>query len=87
MWKWDFAATVFGQNLKLEPLKPEKKVMWRREMNCLLSLCDYIVEFAPTTQYLADGTVVEVRFRKQSLLCFRMLYGFLDRPMQQKISR
>ncbi|KAK4266839.1 hypothetical protein QN277_023707 [Acacia crassicarpa] len=53
-------ATVFGQNLKLEPLKPEKKVMWRREMNCLLSLCDYIVEFAPTAQYLADGTVVEM---------------------------
>ncbi|KAK7292674.1 hypothetical protein RJT34_15525 [Clitoria ternatea] len=53
-------ATVFGQNLKLEPLKPEKKAMWRREMNCLLSVCDYIVEFAPTAQYLEDGTIVEM---------------------------
>ncbi|KAK7274681.1 hypothetical protein RIF29_15778 [Crotalaria pallida] len=53
-------ATVFGQNLKLEPLKPEKKTMWRREMNVLLSVCDYIVEFAPTAQYLEDGTIVEM---------------------------
>ncbi|KAE9595519.1 hypothetical protein Lal_00030619 [Lupinus albus] len=53
-------ATVFGQNLKLEPLKPEKKAMWKREMNCLLSVCDYIVEFAPTAQYLDDGTIVEM---------------------------
>ncbi|KAL2658271.1 hypothetical protein AAZV13_03G011700 [Glycine max] len=53
-------ATAFGQNLKLEPLKPEKKAMWKREMNCLLSVCDYIVEFAPTAQYLEDGTIVEM---------------------------
>ncbi|WVZ17655.1 hypothetical protein V8G54_010637 [Vigna mungo] len=53
-------ATVFGQNLKLEPLNPEKKAMWKREMNCLLSVCDYIVEFAPTAQYLEDGTIVEM---------------------------
>ncbi|XP_061373532.1 rop guanine nucleotide exchange factor 3-like [Gastrolobium bilobum] len=53
-------ATVFGQSLKLEPLKPEKKAMWKREMNCLLSVCDHIVEFAPTAQYLEDGTIVEM---------------------------
>ncbi|KAJ7951144.1 putative Rop guanine nucleotide exchange factor [Quillaja saponaria] len=53
-------ATVFGHNLRLEPPKPEKKAMWKREMDCLLSVCDYIVEFAPTSQYLADGTIVEV---------------------------
>ncbi|KAE9604537.1 putative PRONE domain-containing protein [Lupinus albus] len=53
-------ATVFGQNLKLEPLKPEKKAMWRREMKVLLSVCEYIVEFAPTAQYLEDGTIVEM---------------------------
>ena len=59
---WEFAAIVVGQNLKLEPLKPEKKAMWRREMNCLLSVCDYIVEFSPTAQYLEDGTIVEVNY-------------------------
>ncbi|KHN07229.1 Rop guanine nucleotide exchange factor 2 [Glycine soja] len=61
---WEFAATAFGQNLKLEPLKPEKKAMWRREMNCLLSVCDYILEFSPTAQYLEDGTIVEMMTSK-----------------------
>ncbi|KAL9228922.1 hypothetical protein vseg_004450 [Gypsophila vaccaria] len=40
-------ATIFGNALKLEPLKPEKKMMWKREMDCLLSVCDYIVDFVP----------------------------------------
>ncbi|KAJ6722942.1 hypothetical protein OIU74_007513 [Salix koriyanagi] len=53
-------ATVFGQSLRLEPLKPEKKLMWKREMDCLLSICDYIVEFIPKTQILRDGTALEV---------------------------
>lgn len=46
--------------MKLEPLKPEKKAMWKREMKVLLSVCEYIQEFAPTAQYLEDGTIVEV---------------------------
>ncbi|CAN1793411.1 Rop guanine nucleotide exchange factor 3 [Linum perenne] len=54
-------ATVFGQNLRLEPLKPEKKGMWRREMDCLLSVCDYIVELIPKSQNLRD--VMESRVR------------------------
>lgn len=58
------AATVFGHNLRLEPLKPEKKAMWKREMDCLLSVCDYIVEFFPTLQTLCDGTTVEVTDHK-----------------------
>ncbi|KAJ8748984.1 hypothetical protein K2173_013423 [Erythroxylum novogranatense] len=53
-------ATVFGQSLRLEPLKPEKLAMWKKEMNCLLSVCDYIVEFIPKSQNLQDGTPLEV---------------------------
>ncbi|KAJ3681894.1 hypothetical protein LUZ60_014467 [Juncus effusus] len=53
-------ATVFGTRHKLEPLPLEKKSMWRREMDCLLSVCDYIVEFYPSSQTLPDGTTVEV---------------------------
>ncbi|WJX77602.1 hypothetical protein P8452_60892 [Trifolium repens] len=34
--------------------------MWKREMKVLLSVCDYIQEFAPTAQYLEDGTIVEM---------------------------
>ncbi|KAH0970625.1 hypothetical protein GBA52_022781 [Prunus armeniaca] len=54
------AATVFGQNLRLEPLNPEKKAMWKREMNCLLSVCDYMVELIPISQNLQDGTEMEL---------------------------
>ncbi|MFS7996773.1 putative PRONE domain, Rop guanine nucleotide exchange factor [Helianthus anomalus] len=35
-----FYASMFGQHQKLEPLHPEKKMMWKREINCLLSVCD-----------------------------------------------
>ncbi|KFK42545.1 hypothetical protein AALP_AA1G008700 [Arabis alpina] len=53
-------ATVFGQNLRLEPLEIEKKTMWKREMNCLLSVCDFIFEFIPKSQNLSNGATVEV---------------------------
>ncbi|XP_066345833.1 rop guanine nucleotide exchange factor 3-like [Miscanthus floridulus] len=53
-------ATVFGSCHKLEPLPAGKKAMWTREMDCLLSVCDYIVEFYPSTQTLPDGTKVEI---------------------------
>ncbi|GFP91518.1 rop guanine nucleotide exchange factor 3 [Phtheirospermum japonicum] len=53
-------ASVFGQHQRLEPLHSDKKLMWKREMNCLLSVCDYIVEFSPTLQTLKDGSTLEV---------------------------
>lgn len=37
--------------------------MWRREMDCLLSVCDYIVEFFPSKEMLPDGTTREVRIQ------------------------
>ncbi|XP_026666303.2 rop guanine nucleotide exchange factor 2 [Phoenix dactylifera] len=57
-------ATVFGHCYKLEPLPPEKKSMWRREMACLLSVCDCIVEFFPSFQNLPDGSTLEVMARR-----------------------
>ena len=60
-------ATVFGQNLRLAPLKPEKKAMWKREMECLLSVCDFIVEFIPQlSQNLQAGREVEVEVKLQN---------------------
>ncbi|PIA49394.1 hypothetical protein AQUCO_01300304v1 [Aquilegia coerulea] len=53
-------ATVFGQNLRLEPLPPEKMSMWRKEMDCLLSVCDYIVEFSPSFSQNLQDRIVEV---------------------------
>ncbi|EPS69067.1 hypothetical protein M569_05698, partial [Genlisea aurea] len=57
-------ASVFGQHQRLEPLNLETKLMWRREMNCLLAVCDYILEFTPTLQTLKDGTTIEVMTSK-----------------------
>ena len=55
-----FAATIFGQLWRLEPLPPEKKAMWRREMDWLLCVSDHIVELVPTWQSFPDGTRLEV---------------------------
>uniref|UniRef100_A0A0D9W839 PRONE domain-containing protein n=1 Tax=Leersia perrieri TaxID=77586 RepID=A0A0D9W839_9ORYZ len=53
-------ATVFGGCHRLEPLPAEKRTMWRREMDCLPSVCDYIVELFPTKEIMPDGTTREV---------------------------
>ncbi|ONM36414.1 Rop guanine nucleotide exchange factor 7 [Zea mays] len=54
------AATIFGQLWRLEPLPPEKKAMWRREMDWLLCISDHIVELVPTWQSFPDGTRLEI---------------------------
>ena len=51
-------ATVFGQLWRLEPLPPERKLMWQKEMECLLAVSDHIVELIPSVQTLPDGTKV-----------------------------
>ncbi|XP_010558096.1 PREDICTED: rop guanine nucleotide exchange factor 5-like [Tarenaya hassleriana] len=56
----NLCATVFGQLWRLEPLPREKKAMWRREMEWLLSVCDHIVELTPSTQFSHDGKKLEV---------------------------
>ncbi|KAJ9548020.1 hypothetical protein OSB04_020563 [Centaurea solstitialis] len=55
-----FSATLFGQIWRLEPLRPEKKSMWRREMEWLLCVSDYIVELIPSWQTYPDGSKLEV---------------------------
>ncbi|XP_074555583.1 rop guanine nucleotide exchange factor 7-like [Curcuma longa] len=56
----NLSATVFGQLWRLEPLPPEKKSLWRREMEWLLCASDHIVEFKPTLQTFPDGSKLEV---------------------------
>ncbi|KAM0894539.1 hypothetical protein ACQ4PT_024380 [Festuca glaucescens] len=53
-------ATVFGTCHRLQSLSPEKKSKWNREMDCLLSICEYIVEFAPIVQARPDGSTHDV---------------------------
>ncbi|XP_011094931.1 rop guanine nucleotide exchange factor 7 [Sesamum indicum] len=56
----NLCATLFGQVWRLEPLKPEKKLMWRREMDWLLCVSDHIVELMPSWQTFPDGSKLEV---------------------------
>ncbi|KAL6841347.1 hypothetical protein ACP4OV_028865 [Aristida adscensionis] len=56
----NLCATIFGQLWRLEPLLPEKKAMWRREMDWLLCVSDHIVELVPTWQTFPDGTRLEI---------------------------
>ncbi|MFS7925154.1 putative PRONE domain, Rop guanine nucleotide exchange factor [Helianthus anomalus] len=35
--------------------------MWKREMTCLLSVCNYIVEFVPAPQNLQNKPSMEVQ--------------------------
>ena len=60
----DVVVAIFGDLWRLEPLSREDKLKWKREMEWLLSPCDYIVELVPTSQSLQDGTTVAVSCRK-----------------------
>ncbi|KAM1246065.1 hypothetical protein TB2_042349 [Malus domestica] len=56
----NLSATVFGELWKLEPLAPQKKAMWCREMDWLLSVSDSIVELIPSVQDFPGGGTFEV---------------------------
>lgn len=53
-------ASVFGEQSKLEPMSQQRKERWRKEIDWLLSVTDYIVEFVPGQQKSKDGTNMEV---------------------------
>ncbi|MQM07599.1 hypothetical protein Taro_040441 [Colocasia esculenta] len=84
----NLSATVFGELWRLEPLAPQKKALWRREMDWLLSVSDYIVELIPSLQEFPGGGTFEVMVaRSRSDLCMNlpalkkldaMLVGMLD---------
>ena len=53
-------ATVFGELWRLEPLSTQRKKMWRREMDWLLCVSDFIVELVPSMQEFPGGGSFEV---------------------------
>jgi hypothetical protein len=65
-------ASLFGELWRLEPLAEDRRTRWRREMEWLLSVSDHIVELVPSWQTFPDGTNLEVRSHKHTLLpiCF-----------------
>ncbi|KAJ8443194.1 hypothetical protein Cgig2_005745 [Carnegiea gigantea] len=86
----NLCATIFGQLWRLEPLPPEKKSMWRREIELLLCVGDHIVELMPSWQTFPDGKKLEVMtcrprsdifinlpaLRKLDMLLIEILDGF-----------
>lgn len=60
LFSCNIAASVFGEESKLEPMSPERKSRWRKEIEWLLSVTDHIVEFVPSQQKSMDGTNMEV---------------------------
>ncbi|XP_042492432.1 rho guanine nucleotide exchange factor 8-like isoform X1 [Macadamia integrifolia] len=53
----NLAASVFGEQRRLEPMASERKGRWRKEIDWLLSVTDHIVEFVPSQQETKDGTM------------------------------
>ncbi|XP_020597328.1 rop guanine nucleotide exchange factor 1-like, partial [Phalaenopsis equestris] len=56
----NLSATVFGELWRLEPLAPQKKAVWIREMEWLLCVSDSIVELIPSLQEFPGGGTFEV---------------------------
>ncbi|XP_010254464.1 PREDICTED: rop guanine nucleotide exchange factor 9-like [Nelumbo nucifera] len=61
----NLAASVFGEQWRLEPMSPERKARWRKEIDWLLSVTDHIVEFVPSQQKAKDGTSMEIMVTHQ----------------------
>ncbi|KAI5084176.1 hypothetical protein GOP47_0000345 [Adiantum capillus-veneris] len=61
----NLSASVFGELWRLEPLPEERKALWRREMEWLVSVADHIVELVPSWQTLPDGSKFEVMVSRQ----------------------
>lgn len=88
----NLSATVFGELWRLEPLAPQKKAMWRREMEWLLCVSDSIVELVPSIQQFPGGGTFEVMatrprsdlyinlpaLKKLDAMLLSMLDGFCD---------
>ncbi|KAL6845398.1 hypothetical protein ACP4OV_024893 [Aristida adscensionis] len=61
----NLAASVFGEQRRLEPMSSERKARWNKEIDLLLSVTDHIVEFVPLQQVCEDGTTMEVMGTQQ----------------------
>ncbi|XVF24975.1 hypothetical protein REPUB_Repub13aG0173500 [Reevesia pubescens] len=63
----NLAASVFGEQSRLEPMSVERKARWRKEMDWLLSVTDHIVELVASQQKNKDGGNMEIMVTKQRI--------------------
>ncbi|GMI78024.1 MATERNAL EFFECT EMBRYO ARREST 64, ROP (rho of plants) guanine nucleotide exchange factor 12 [Hibiscus trionum] len=61
----NLAASVFGEQSRLEPMTAERRSRWRKEIDWLLSVSDHIVELVPSQQKNKDGSNMEIMVTKQ----------------------
>uniref|UniRef100_A0ACD5VZ60 Uncharacterized protein n=1 Tax=Avena sativa TaxID=4498 RepID=A0ACD5VZ60_AVESA len=61
----NLAAACFGEQRKLEPMSPDRKGRWKKEVGWLLSVADHIVEFVAKKQLLDNGVEMEVMCTQQ----------------------
>ncbi|KFK39771.1 hypothetical protein AALP_AA3G285500 [Arabis alpina] len=61
----NLAASIFGEQTKLQPMAPDRKVRWKKEIDWLLSVTDHIVEFVPSQQISKDGVCTEIMVTRQ----------------------
>ncbi|XP_009338043.2 rop guanine nucleotide exchange factor 12-like [Pyrus x bretschneideri] len=61
----NLAASVFGEQTRLEPMSTERKKRWRKEIDWFLCVSDYIVEFVASQQKGKDGTNMEIMVTQQ----------------------
>ncbi|XP_073006531.1 rho guanine nucleotide exchange factor 8-like [Typha latifolia] len=61
----NLAASVFGEQRRLEPMPAERKARWRKEVDWLLSVTDHVVEFVPSQQVSTNGTNMEIMVTQQ----------------------
>ncbi|KOM44515.1 hypothetical protein LR48_Vigan05g212000 [Vigna angularis] len=55
----NLAASIYGEQKRLEPMPAERKAKWKKEIDWLLSVTDYVVEMVPSQQKSKDGTNME----------------------------
>ncbi|KAJ7963011.1 Rop guanine nucleotide exchange factor like [Quillaja saponaria] len=60
----NLAASVFGEQRKLEPMAAETKARWKKETDWLLSVTDHIVEMVPSQQK-TNGINMEIMTTRQ----------------------
>ncbi|KAL0676844.1 hypothetical protein Bca4012_004825 [Brassica carinata] len=55
----NLAASIFGEQTKLQPMPQDRQARWKKEIDWLLSVTDHIVEFVPSQQTSKDGVCTE----------------------------
>ncbi|KAG6733707.1 hypothetical protein I3842_01G237400 [Carya illinoinensis] len=59
------SASIFGEQSRLEPMSAERKARWRKEIDWLLCVTDYIVEFVASQQKSKNGVDMEIMVTRQ----------------------